>query len=469
MIVLYVEPGGTYEYEAVRWMRENDFPKPLLVYVAGSFADGTEISLGHAGSVVEGKYTSAAAKMSLFDDHFGLRVFEPEAQKEKELIDRLADTRKGIRVNTLHDLVPAATALMSALGLKRDFIPTSPLALKPWIVGLGPFAKKLPPNLVPHVDTIIEPYGSLIKKHIKSSLGRVPARQSMRNASHASSNDGTTPRIFGCSLSNLMKERSFVDAVLLSWLGLPARYPFESRLVEMCLVASLTNGPGTMSAQAAKLSASAGNDPNTAMMATLGAIGTVHGGNGKKAARLLIDVFGGTELIDPYCREAAPDLDKLVRSHVLAFKKKKSAAKDAGIEYEKIPCLGHPVFNTERVNYDPRERVLSAYMEEQGIYNVFFDFYHRLAQELLTQQATTKVHAVNVDAAITCVLMGIAWPLLVDNKISVERAVDLPVLTFALGRVAGGASEYLDHRESGTDMDMRVPVSECRFLGRNKD
>jgi len=37
------------------------------------------------------------------------------------------------------------------------------------------------------------------------------------------------------------------------------------------------------------------------------------------------------------------------------------------------------------------------------------------------------------------------------------------------GRVAGGASEYLDHRESGTAMDMRVPVDECRFLGRPLD
>ncbi len=65
--------------------------------------------------------------------------------------------------------------------------------------------------------------------------------------------------------------------------------------------------------------------------------------------------------------------------------------------------------------------------------------------------------------------MGIAWPLLVDKKITVERALDLPFMTFALGRVAGGAGEYLDHREIGTDMDMRVPVSECRFIGRDKD
>jgi hypothetical protein len=82
---------------------------------------------------------------------------------------------------------------------------------------------------------------------------------------------------------------------------------------------------------------------------------------------------------------------------------------------------------------------------------------------------TNKVHAVNVDAALTCILMGIAWPLLVERKITVERAVDLPFLAFALGRSAGGAGEYLDHRESGTDMDMRVPVKECVFLGRIQD
>jgi hypothetical protein len=65
--------------------------------------------------------------------------------------------------------------------------------------------------------------------------------------------------------------------------------------------------------------------------------------------------------------------------------------------------------------------------------------------------------------------MGIAWPLLVEKKITVDRALDLPFLTFALGRVAGGAAEYLDHRESGTDMDMRAPVSECKALTRPRD
>jgi hypothetical protein len=127
------------------------------------------------------------------------------------------------------------------------------------------------------------------------------------------------------------------------------------------------------------------------------------------------------------------------------------------------------VFNKEAVNFDPRERVIAAYMDEHKIYNVFHDFYHRLTRGMTSAGVTSKVHAVNVDATLTCILMGITWRLLVEKKITVERALDLPFLAFALGRVAGGAGEYLDHRESGTDMDMRIPVSECKFLGRVQD
>jgi citrate synthase len=314
------------------------------------------------------------------------------------------------------------------------------------------------------------PYKELLAQQLKGGLGRVVARQSMRNASHASSNDGATPRVYGYSLPALMERPApFAQAVLLAWLGSPPARDFEPRLFEMCLTASLTNGPGSISAQGAKLAASAGNEPHTAMMATLGTIGSIHGGNGKEAARFLVRLFRETGLVDPYDRKKAPNLDQRVQAYVADYQHRKSAAKNAGVEMEKVPCLGHPVFNREAVNYDPRERVISRYLEAQGLYNVFLDFYHRLARELQRQGVTSKVHAVNVDAVLTCVCLGIAWPLLVEKKITLERAVDLPFLTFALGRVAGGAAEYLDHRESGTDMDMRVPVSECRELTRPRD
>ena len=466
MIVLYVEPGGVYEEEAIAAIREMT-AKPVIVYVAGEFAEGKDISLGHAGSVVDGGNTSASGKKALFDAYFELDAFE--AEDRRKYLKLFKTSERGVRVKALHDIVPAATAMMNAMKIKRDFAPQRPLALHPWFVGLGPLAKSLPRDLVPHVATIPEPYGSLVKSHITSSLGRIPSRQTMRNRSHASSNDGATPRIYGHSAITLMKKNSFAESVLLYWLGQPVVHDFEADLFEKCLIASLTNGPGTISAQGAKICASAGNSPNTAMMTTLGSIGTVHGGNGAKAAKLLIDIFRDSGMTDPYDKASAPNLDKLVKDFIHAFLRQKRSAKEAGLEYAKVPCLGHPVFNTAAVNYDPRERVITEELETQGLYNVFLDFYHRLTKGMVEYGATSKVHAVNVDAALTCVLMGIAWPMLVDKKITMERAIDLPFLAFALGRVAGGAGEYLDHRDTGTAMDMRVPVSECFFSGRNMD
>ncbi len=468
MVVLYIEPGGTYEREAIDFIKKSRTKKPILVYVAGEFAEGLNLSLGHAGAVVSGPGTSASGKKALFDKYFKVPAFKPRENKKTARMLEEAGCR-GLRVEALHDIVPAATAVMSVCKIKRDFAPARPLSYRPWFLDFGPLAKNLPRDLVLYKSDIPAPYAKLVEKYVTSSMGRTASHQPMRNSSHASSNDGVTPRIYGYSLLTMMQEKSFAEAVLLYWTGQPVKHSFETRLFEMSLMAALTNGPGTISAQGAKISASAGNGPNTAMMTTLGSIGTVHGGNGAKAAKMLINIFRESDLVDPYDKASAPDLDKLVTKFVTAFKKQKVVAKEAGLAYEKVPCLGHPVFNKDPVNYDPRERVINSFQEKDGIYNVFLDFYHRLSRGMMEQRATSKVHAVNVDAALTCVLMGIAWPMLVDKKISIERAVDLPFLAFALGRVAGGAGEYLDHRETGTAMDMRVPVKECRFLGRKQD
>jgi succinyl-CoA synthetase alpha subunit len=467
LIILYLEPGGVYEEEAIIYLKSVKQPKPVLAFISGRFAEGRSVSLGHAGAVVEGHNTSASAKMKLFDDYFDVPVFDPN--QPKRFTQLIAKKRKGVRVNALHDLVPAAQSIVETLGIKPDFASSQQLSLKPWFVNLRAFESKLPRELMLQPVVIPEPYGSLVEKYVKSGFGRMPARQSMRNTSHASSNDGVTPRIYGYSVMNLMQNGSFAESVLLYWLGYPPKHAFEVKLFEMGLIASLTNGPGTISAQAPKLSASAGNTPNTAMIATLAAIGAIHGGNGQESARMLIDVFGKSGLVDPYNKAKTIDIDMLVADHVKKFKATKAVAKEAGLAYEKIPCLGHPVFNKDPINFDPRERIIAGYMEEHKIYNIFIDYYHKLTRCMTASGVTNKVHAVNVDAALTCILLGIAWPLLVDKKITIERAVDLPFLAFALGRVAGGAGEYLDHRESGTDMDMRIPVNECVFLGRVQD
>jgi citrate synthase len=104
------------------------------------------------------------------------------------------------------------------------------------------------------------------------------------------------------------------------------------------------------------------------MIATLASIGNVHGGNGQEAAKMLIDIFGKSGLVDPYSKSKAPDLDAIVSEFVKKFKEKKALAKEAGIDYDKVPCLGHPVFNKDAINYDPREQVIPDYMDEHKIY-----------------------------------------------------------------------------------------------------
>jgi succinyl-CoA synthetase alpha subunit len=463
IIVLYIEPGGLYEHQAIAILREISFSKPMVVYVAGTLAEKHNVSLGHAGAVVEGNCTSATAKMKEFDDYFGTEAFRPEKRytKTPELKKSLD---KGIRVRTLHD-IPKAVRLIVDMGeMQRDFGSASPLRLNPWFVNLGELGKRLPVDLDVAPGIIPEPYAGQFKEHLQAKLGTSLSRQDMRNASHASANDGVTPRIYGYSLMDIMATRSFASAVVLYWTGELPRDKFEERLAEMTLLASLTNGPGTISGQGAKLSASAGNSPHTAMIGTLASIGNIHGGNGAQAVKFLLETFKDQDIVDPY--DAKIDTRTMAAQTAAEFKKKKAAAQEASVEYGKIPCLGHPVFRNDPVNYDPREQIIYNFIKQQGRANIFLEFYHHLVQALKDNGATAKVLAVNLDAALACVWLGICWSHLREKRMTMQRAIDIPFVAFALGRAAGGAGEFLDHQDFGQEMDMRVPTSECKALSK---
>jgi len=467
LIVAYIEPGGLYEKEAVEMMRETDYPKPIIPYVTGRILSKQSISLGHAGAVVEGGETNAEAKQALFDSYFGVGPFDPEKRyrKTNKLKERLA---RGIRIETLHHLPAAAKLVCDALGLPRDFQPAPPLRLNPWFLDYRGLARRLPSQVMLNQGRIPQPYWSQVKAMGREALGARLPRRGMRSASYASSSDGRTPRLYGRSLLQEMEAGSFVRSVLLSWMGVEVP-EWQADLVAKCLIASLTNGPGTISAQGAKLSTSAGNMPNTAMIATLACLGDVHGGNGQRGVDYLLHVFRDTGLSDPWNADHGLDLDALVDTEVERFSKERAAAKDAGTDYRRIPCLGHPVFREEAVNYDPRERVVARALEEGGRYNIFLDFYHRLAQRLKDAGIARSVWAVNLDGAIASVVLGVTWEALVESQMTVRRVRDVAFMVFALGRVAGAGGEYLDHQDHGTPMDMRIPVDECTELTRPKD
>ena len=163
------------------------------------------------------------------------------------------------------------------------------------------------------------------------------------------------------------------------------------------------------------------------------------------------------------------DLAKLARKIASKFKKTKDAAKESGVDYERIPCLGPPVFNDKPVNYDPRERAIHKAIRDAGRANVFLDFYHELAAALHEVGVANRVWAVNMDAALASIWLGVCWEALMEKRITLKRVEDCAFLGFALGRAAGGAGEYLDHQDYGTPMDMRIPAAECQSLTRPRD
>ena len=286
-----------------------------------------------------------------------------------------------------------------------------------------------------------------------------------RNSSYASSNDGAVTRIYGRSIEDEMERGAFVESLMLAWTGEKPK-DFEAELLERLLIASLSNGPGTISAQGAKLSASAGNTPNTAMIATLACVGDVHGGNGRQGVEYLLRIFGEQDFDAPWDANHGIDLDRVVEEEVRRFARQKAAAKEAGTDYDRIPCVGHPVFHSDAVNYDPRERVVAACLERGGRYNIFYDFYHRLVRALKEAGLSRNVWAVNLDAVIASIVLGVCWGALREKRMTVSRVQDIAFMLFALGRAAGAGGEYLDHKDHGTPMDMRIPVNECVAFGR---
>jgi len=467
IIILYVEPGGLYEKEAVEMLAGRKSVKPVIAYVTGGILAKQDLSLGHAGAVVDGGQTTAAAKMKLFDDYFGIGAFSPSQRprKTQEVTDAFS---RGMRITTLHHLPAAAGLICDRLGIQRDFRRPRPFKLNPWFVDYKYLGKMLPTRQLLHAGTVPKPYASQLKALTRTTLGAAPPRRDMRNASRASSNDGKHARIYGYPLEKEMQAGSFVASLILSWTGERPR-DFEVALVEKCLIASLSNGPGTISAQGAKLSASAGNAPNTAMIAALACIGQLHGGNGRRAVEYLLRIFGEIDIDDPFDPNHKLNLPCIAKKEVDRFAKVRSAAKDAGAEYERIPCLGHPVFNTESVNHDPRERVIAEHLTEKGICNVFLDFYHLLTVRLQEIGIARNVWAVNLDGAIASVTLGICWRALKERRMTVQRACDIAFMIFAVGRVAGSGAEFLDHQDHGSPLDMRIPVSECVNLTRHKD
>lgn len=277
-----------------------------------------------------------------------------------------------------------------------------------------------------------------------------------------------------CGVKNeeLIKSWSFTDSAFLALIG---RKPTEKERFEFSMLLGLiiSNGPGTISAQGCKggVSSDGPEDPhrvqiNKAFIGFLTHTGFAHGGNGFEAIAFLIDRFKDKGLKDPSGKAHGLNLKGIADEYAKFYAKYKSDQKAFGnIEYMKIPCVNHPVFKGKDVNYDPRERFVTALFEEKGIYNIFLDFYHNLVQSLFENKVSSNVYCVNVDAVIAVILLKIVWEAFNSGKMSDREVESAAFTTFLFGRMIGCAAEIDDHINRGRNMDTRTAASKCMFVG----
>ena len=282
----------------------------------------------------------------------------------------------------------------------------------------------------------------------------------------------TKKEFCGVKTDELIKSWSFTETAFLALIG---RRPAEKELFEFSMLLGLiiTNGPGTISAQGCKggVSADGPEDPsrvqiNKAFIGFLTHTGFAHGGNGYEAIQFLIERFKPTGLKSPADKAHGIEIKKIADEYARFYAKYKADQKAFGnIEYMKVPCVNHPIFKGQEVNFDPRERFVNTLFEEKGIYNVFLDFYHKLVWSLFETKVSKEVYCVNVDAVIAVILLKIVWEAFQSGKMAEKEVETAAFTTFLFGRMIGCAAEIDDHINRGRNMDTRTAASKCVFVG----
>ncbi len=236
-VVLYVEPGGYYEKQALDLIQSGKlkFDKPIIACVTGRWKSNLTRACGHAGALA-GSGDDAIAKEKWFDDYFGTKAFSPE---EPENV-----SEKGVRVVSIQHIPQAVKAVLAKNNVEPDFEPKGNLGLKPWFG--NDFGKSLPLNLRLDIVEAIEPYNREIEKANKE-IGATYIRQNMRNKSGASRINAETQvaELHGVPIVDLIektyesniiftifkkhppKEKEKFANILLNYYGKPTEFDFR--------------------------------------------------------------------------------------------------------------------------------------------------------------------------------------------------------------------------------------------------
>lgn len=186
--------------------------------------------------------------------------------------------------------------------------------------------------------------------------------------------------IHGLALEELTKKHSFVETIFFLLRG---EMPTESqtRMVNAIFTAGIDHGPGTASALAARISASAKNSFHTSIAAGILAMGERHGMAIEGAAKFFVENVNTL------------DIESLVKE----LKEKKI----------RVPGYGHAVLEK-----DERAETVFAIAREQGIYGKYSAFAEAFGQQL--NLASSKKVPLNIDGAMAAILldMGFSWQMM---------------------------------------------------------
>ncbi len=181
--------------------------------------------------------------------------------------------------------------------------------------------------------------------------------------------------IRGYSLDELMRKKTFVETIFLLLRGeLPTVK--ETVMMNALFTAAIDHGPGTASAQTARIVASAKNSMHTAVAAGILAMGERHGSAIEGAAQFF-QAYKNTEEVDVLAQE---------------LKTKKI----------RVPGYGHPFLEE-----DHRSAVLFALAQEQGIYGAHCSFAEKFHVAVNTK--SSKKIAFNIDGAMAAILLDMGF------------------------------------------------------------
>lgn len=391
--VMYIEPGGYYEYGL-------EFKKPIIACIVGRWKTRLSKAVGHAGSLA-GSGDDAPAKEAWFLNFFGLSdIYTPENP---------VFSKKGAVVTDITHIPDAMTAVMKANGIKSDFEPKGDLSKKAWFGNNQGIT--LPPELDAPIVEAVHPYNEQIKA-INLQVGFIPPRQNLKDTSGASVMDPVTQitKVYNVSVLDATQHPLRSNMVFSLIKEHPTEIGCQIANVGFNAFINLHNDPRLIAAEGAR---DAGNSPNSVIASA-------------------VSIVGPKKILS--CREAVGELLRLFQHSGI------DDPTNTNYDYKnKIDKADAKIFVSQEPD-SKAVRMLKALSNLEGK-SVFIEFIKAVAKK--------KGGHITKDALLAGITTTVAWSPLMKKRISVTTVKGLPWY-FKIFSTIIGANVKAEHHQKNS-------------------